>query len=110
MGISGWQDRSRRNAGRDAHLGVARGDFHRSERSLLGAFHVRIARLSRFPSADAAVCVPALGGHAATAGTRGAQMGAPEGHGPVSYAGSGPAAYPHAARSVVKAFVRDTSG
>src|SRR3569832_781669 len=110
MGISGWQDRSRRDTGRNPHPRTARGAFHRGERSLPGAFHFRIARLSRFSSSDAALCVPALGGHAAAAGTRGHQMGTAEGHGPVSHAGGRLAAHPHAARSVVKAFARDTSG
>jgi len=37
-------------------------------------------------------------------------MGASEGHKPVSHAGGRLAAHSHAARSVVKAFARDTSG
>src|SRR3569832_1543021 len=110
MGISGWQDRSRRDTGRNPHPRTARGAFHRGERSLPGAFHLRIARLSRFSSADAALCVPTLGRNATAGGTHGHQMGTAKGHGPVSHAGRRFAAHTDAARSVVNAFVRDTSG
>src|SRR5438105_1486501 len=110
MGISGWQDRGRRNTGRNAHPRTARGAFHRGARSLLGAFHLRIARLSRFSSVDAALCMPPLGRHTTAAGAFGHQVGTPQGHGPVSHAGGRLAAYTDAARSAVKAFARDVSG
>ena len=43
------------------------------------AVHLRLARLSRIPSADAALSLPPLGGHAAAARARRPQMGAAEG-------------------------------
>ena len=44
--------------------------------SCLGAVHVRLARLSRFPSADAALCLPQMVGHRDGARGSAAQMGA----------------------------------
>src|SRR5262249_36122955 len=62
MGISRRQGGARRAAGGDAHSRAGRGTGHHGRGAVPGAAHLREPRLSRVPSADAALRMPALAG------------------------------------------------
>src|SRR5882757_10950842 len=110
MGISRRQDRDGRNSrGRaDPRTGGRAG--YRGQASLPGAVHLRVPRLWRFSSLDAAFCLPPLGRRGQAPASCGPQMGKTQGLGAISHACGGLAAHPHAARSAMKNFVRNISG
>src|ERR1700679_2819980 len=110
MGISRRQDGARRGSGERADPRASRGAGHRGQGGVPRAVHLRVARIHRFPSPDAALSVPALGGDTAAARAPSAQMGQPEGHGFLSDAAGRLAALADAARSALSKAVLDSKG
>src|SRR5271166_6333081 len=106
MGVSWRQGRSRRAARRDADPRAGRGTRYRGERALSRALHLRIPFLFRFPSPDAALPVPALGGDGECARGANTQMAASESIEQPCDAAGGHSPYTDAARSVLNSFLR----
>src|SRR5215475_1060545 len=75
MGISRRQGRARRAAGGHSDPRAQGGAGHRGGRAVPGAAHLRKPRLSRVPSPDAALCMPALGGNGDRPRAREARLG-----------------------------------
>src|SRR5665213_160202 len=78
MGVSRRQGRRRRAAGAKSDPGIERGVGNNRQRRLSRAAHFRKPRLSGLSSADAALCLPALGGNGHRAGGAEAFLGETE--------------------------------
>lgn len=77
---------------------------------MLGAVHVRVSRVHGLSSADATVCVPAMGGRATGAGAFGSEMGSSKRHGFIPDAARRFAAYSNVAGPSLKRFALDSRG
>lgn len=102
MGVSRRQDRARRDPGTGVNSRAGRrvGDF--DQICVFGAIEFCLSRLRKISSSDAILCMPKVGGVAATTRPFGVEMGPSEGFAKLSNAASGCAAY----RSIVRSFVR----
>src|SRR5438105_14655037 len=102
MGVSGREGGEWGAPGRGADPRIARGTGNCGQGGVSRSLYIRLPRLSRIPSADAAVCLPKMGGPAEAARTSGTQVGSSAALARLSDATRGCAARSHAARSLVR--------
>src|SRR5579871_710243 len=110
MGVSRRESAASGAARRGADPRIARGIGNYGEGSVSGSFHLRLPRLSRIPSAHAALSLQKMGGPAMAARTSGIEMGTSPAVECLSDAAGRRTARADAARSPMNRFLRDRSG